>query len=117
MGGSTEPSSPESSLGGGGSGGTGNGAAAGPETLEAELSGRLATLRVDEGQVKFLGATSNLVFIPLEKDDEDVEQQLQSTGGGYLGPAMQPQNDITTWTTVTGNADLVIHLIVSIPRC
>lgn len=111
---STEPSSPESSLSGGGAGSS-------AETLEAELSGRMATLRVDEGQVKFLGATSNLVFIPLEsREDEDDQQQLQLQNGvgsvGYLGNSLQPQIDITSWTTVTGNADLVIHLIVRFPR-
>ncbi|KAA8892930.1 hypothetical protein FN846DRAFT_788612, partial [Sphaerosporella brunnea] len=35
-----------------------------PASLEAELSGKLGALRLEEGQVRFIGATSNLMLLP-----------------------------------------------------
>ncbi|TGZ82503.1 hypothetical protein EX30DRAFT_394788 [Ascodesmis nigricans] len=79
-----------------------------PESLEAELSGKMATLRVDEGQVRFLGATSNLVFIPASRDDEAAELE-------NISESDQLQHDATmailSWTNATENAQMIAHFI------
>ncbi|KAI5776297.1 fungal-specific transcription factor domain-containing protein, partial [Geopyxis carbonaria] len=77
-----------------------------PATLEAELSGKMGALRLEEGQVRFIGATSNLILIPSgkEREEEDVIESL-------VERFERQEKPITTWTTVTQDPDLIAHLI------
>lgn len=73
-------------------------------TFETELSGKMGELRIENGAVRFLGGTSNLIY--LDPSDEDT--------GGYTGTTdvYQQQDDpLTSWTTVTNDTELVVHLI------
>jgi hypothetical protein len=79
-----------------------------PESLEAELSGNMGALRLEEGQVRFIGATSNLLLVPSGHGSED-EVEVESLAERYQ---RQQENPILSWTTVTKDPDLVVHLIV-----
>jgi len=79
-----------------------------PESLEAELSGKMGALRLEEGQVRFIGATSNLLLVPSGHGPED-EVEVESLAERYQ---RQQENPILSWTAVTKDPDLVIHLIV-----
>ncbi|KAF3483487.1 nitrogen assimilation transcription factor nirA [Arthroderma uncinatum] len=76
--------------------------------FESELTGKISELRLD-GAVKYVGGTSNLIFLP-EFSDED---ELYSGG-----ETPDDQNDltdlddcITSWTSVTDNKELIRHLL------
>ena len=83
-----------------------NGAVPEIPTFETELSGKMGELRLDNGSVRFIGGTSNLIFLGSSLD-----------GDGGIAPAAsieqyQQQDDpITSWTTVTSDPELVVHLI------
>ncbi|KAE8447672.1 Nitrogen assimilation transcription factor nit-4 [Mollisiaceae sp. DMI_Dod_QoI] len=71
-------------------------------TFETELSGKMGELRLENGSVRFLGGTSNLIY--LEPTDEDE---------GYAGVEVLQQQDepLTSWTTVTSDTEVIVHLI------
>ncbi|KAF8855352.1 hypothetical protein BDZ45DRAFT_504789 [Acephala macrosclerotiorum] len=71
-------------------------------TFETELSGKMGELRLENGSVRFLGGTSNLIY--LEPMDE---------GEGYGGTELLQQQDepLTSWTTVTSDTEVIVHLI------
>lgn len=97
--------------------------------FEAELAGKMGQLRVDgEGQVKFVGATSNLALLP--KHERPPEQThiygLDSAlNGDYNDPMRLYSPDdmtdtglsddgfdpVTSWTTVTKDKGLISHLL------
>ncbi|RPA81159.1 hypothetical protein BJ508DRAFT_414997 [Ascobolus immersus RN42] len=97
--------------------------------FEAELAGKMGQLRVDgEGQVKFVGATSNLALLP--KHERPPEQThiygLDSAlNRDYNTVRLYPPDDITdstglsddgfdaitSWTTVTPDRGLIEHLL------
>ena len=75
-------------------------------TLERELSGKMGELRVEGGSVRFIGGTSNLLFLDPELG---TPQGLVATTPENL---FQRQEDIlTSWTSVTKNAELIFHLL------
>ncbi|CZR63477.1 probable pathway-specific regulatory protein nit-4 [Phialocephala subalpina] len=71
-------------------------------TFETELSGKMGELRLENGSVRFLGGTSNLIY--LEPTDE---------GEGYGGTELLQQQDepLTSWTAVTSDTEAIVHLI------
>lgn len=73
-------------------------------SLESELSGKLGALRLEEGQVRFIGATSNLILVPgaIKVEERPEEDRLDG---------LMAQNPITAWTRVTDDADLVVTLV------
>lgn len=75
--------------------------------FESELAGKMSELRVD-GTGKFIGGTSNLIFLP--PGSELVEPD--STGDG-MGMYQQQDGEgpIICWTTVTNNKELIRHLL------
>lgn len=74
--------------------------------FETELSGKMGELRLENGSVSFIGGTSNLLYLDSKCGGEDV---MTSTDG-YL--QYQRQEDaVVSWTEVTSDPDLVIHLI------
>lgn len=76
----------------------GNGVAGTP-TLEKQLYGKLGDLRLDEGSVRYFGGTSNLIHITQDEDGEEADQYVQQ------------EDPITSWTTVTDDPELVVHLL------
>jgi hypothetical protein len=74
-------------------------------SLEAELSGKMGALRLEEGQVRFIGATSSLMLLPTAQRSEDELDR----------PTMQDQREdipLISWTKVTQDKELITHLIV-----
>lgn len=73
--------------------------------FEKELSGKMGKLRLDNGSMSIIGATSNLIFVESGTDGED--------GGSTTEDSEQyeEQDAITSWTDVTRDPDLVVHLL------
>lgn len=74
--------------------------------FEKELSGKMGKLRLDNGSVSVIGGTSNLIFIESSSDGED--------GGSSTDESEQyeqQEDAITSWTQVTSDPELVVHLL------
>jgi hypothetical protein len=70
--------------------------------FETELSGKMGELRLENGSVRFLGGTSNLIYLD-PADDND---------GNVGSDAYQQQDDpLMSWTTVTRDTEVIVHLI------
>jgi len=71
-------------------------------TFETELSGKMGELRLENGSVRFLGGTSNLIYLDPTDDHE-----------GFTGSEVyqQQEDPLTSWTTVTMDTEVIIHLI------
>lgn len=67
----------------------------------------MGALRLEEGQVRFIGATSNLMLLPSSQGAED-EADL----GDVSTTVLARQESILSWTRVTQDKDLILHLIV-----
>ncbi|KAI1945139.1 hypothetical protein LOZ39_004806 [Ophidiomyces ophidiicola] len=74
--------------------------------FESELAGRMSELRLD-GTVKYVGGTSNLVFLPMSPDPDDSDSGMVRSGENQH----PSDNLITCWTTVTKNKELICHLL------
>ncbi|KAF7512164.1 hypothetical protein GJ744_002326 [Endocarpon pusillum] len=73
--------------------------------FETELSGKMGDLRV-EGSVKFIGGTSNLIWLPTE---HEVDGTAYSGARDHL--ATPSEEAVLSWTSVTTDKDLISHLI------
>jgi ribosomal protein L13E len=74
--------------------------------FEAELSGKMGELRLENGSVSFIGGTSNLIFLGSETDGEG------DAGSAEGVEQYQQQVDpIASWTEVTSDPELVHHLL------
>ncbi|KAG9535784.1 hypothetical protein KCU77_g23525, partial [Aureobasidium melanogenum] len=69
--------------------------------FEKQLSTRAGELRLDDGSVRYIGGTSNLLF--LQADDS----QSSSVSEAYP----QQENPVTSWTNQTSDPELVMHLV------
>jgi len=71
--------------------------------FETELSGKMGELRLENGSVRFLGGTSNLIYLDPTVDGDD----------GLTGfEAYQQQDEpLLSWTNVTTETEVVVHLI------
>jgi hypothetical protein len=70
--------------------------------FEKQLSTRVGELRLDDGSVRYIGGTSNLLFLQAEKDS-----QASSVSDVYP----QQENPVTSWTNQTSDPELVMHLV------
>jgi hypothetical protein len=71
-------------------------------TFETELSGKMGELRLENGSVRFLGGTSNLIYLdPTDDDDGANDSEL----------LQQQDEPLTSWTTVTSDTEVIVHLI------
>ena len=75
-------------------------------SFERELSGRMGELRLDNGAIRFLGGTSNLLFNDPESNTPD-EVTSRDSDGFYS----QRDDAIRSWTTVTDDVNLILHLL------
>ena len=83
-----------------------NGTPSSVPKFEKELSGKMGNLRLDNGSVSFIGGTSNLIFMG-SGSGTDVED------GGFSTDDLEEEQEyaITSWTGVTSDPDLVVHLL------
>lgn len=75
--------------------------------FESELSGKMGDL-VLEGSVRFIGGTSNLVWLPPGSDARESTSPSQMSG---VIPPQRPPDGILSWTNVTKDKNLIVHLI------
>ena len=72
--------------------------------FEKELSGKIGELRLENGSVSFVGGTSNLIFLGSgpgpDKSETAIAEEYQ-----------QQADPITSWTKVSNDPELIIHLI------
>ncbi|KAI9798141.1 MAG: hypothetical protein M1825_005645 [Sarcosagium campestre] len=78
-------------------------------TFEAEISGKMGELRIEDGSVRYIGGTSNMIF--LEGNREDSEPDRASSAPEFAGRLMQQDEAIASWTTVTSDVTLIVHLV------
>lgn len=69
--------------------------------FEKNLYGKMGDLRLDDGSVRYIGGTSNLIHLAQQ---EEVDY---SNADDYL----QQESPITSWTHVTNDPELVLHLL------
>ena len=75
--------------------------------FEAELSGKMGDLWLD-GSVKFIGGTSNLIWMPDSLD----QRTIGSSPSSSLADVVKPKEEaILSWTTVTQDTDLILHFL------
>ena len=86
--------------------GTENGKLQEVPRFESELSGHMGELKLEDGSVKFIGGTSNLLFVGSDLDKHD--RGPPSVG---LDRYQEQAAPITSWTEVTSDLDLVAHLM------
>ncbi|KAL8977520.1 MAG: hypothetical protein Q9205_006693 [Flavoplaca limonia] len=72
--------------------------------FEKELSGKVGELRLENGSTSFVGGTSNLVFLGTGVD-------LTQRADGAVGQHQQQANPIVSWTEVTKDHELIVHLM------
>ncbi|KAL6238601.1 nitrogen assimilation transcription factor nirA [Aspergillus navahoensis] len=72
------------------------------DQFESELAGKMSNLVLD-GSRKFIGGTSNLIFLPPGSELNEFKPGL-ATGGDLEG-------SVTRWTTVTDDQQLISHLL------
>lgn len=74
--------------------------------FETELSGKMGDLLL-EGSVKFIGGTSNLIWLPPGAEFHDSHSSPDS--GREV--VRTREEAVLSWTTVTQDKDLILHLI------
>jgi hypothetical protein len=82
--------------------GTNDGGSINGTTFESQLFGKMGDLRLDDsGFRQYVGGTSTLIHTT----------DLQSDLATDLDEFEQQENPITSWTTVTDDPELVLHLV------
>ena len=82
---------------------TDNGTPSGVPQFEKALSRKMGKLRLDNGSLSVIGGTSNLIFMGSAEDgasSTDESEQYE-----------QQEDAITSWTEVTSDPELVVHLL------
>jgi hypothetical protein len=80
-------------------------ALAAQSTFESQLSGKMGELRLEDGSTRYIGGTSHLIYL---NEHEGAESSALLSN---IDQYQQQDNPITSWTTVTSDPDLVLHLI------
>lgn len=71
-------------------------------TFETQLGTKMGELRLDDGSVRYIGGTSNLLFLTAAQ---------AAVGGSNADQYQQQEDPITSWTSVTSDPELVVHLL------
>ena len=79
-------------------------AASGGAKIEREISAKMGELRLENGAVRFLGGTSNLLYLDTEID-AGREAAVVATD------IMQRADPVMSWTSVSSDRDLIVHLL------
>jgi hypothetical protein len=75
-------------------------------TFEGQLSGKMGQLHLEEGSTRYLGGTSNLIYLSQDNDEYGY--------GGAVGSAelyLSKEEAILSWTNTTQDPELVTHLL------
>ncbi|KAK4897040.1 hypothetical protein LTR49_028070 [Elasticomyces elasticus] len=59
----------------------------------------MGDLRLDDGSVRYIGGTSNLIHLAQDESNESIDEYSQQ------------EDPITSWTKVTDDPELVVHLL------
>ena len=78
----------------------------GGQIFERELAGKMGELRLENGSMKFIGGTSNLLYY----DSESISQDTVSSPS-YSETYQRRDDAIRYWNNVTSDTDLIIHLL------
>lgn len=91
-----------------------------PAEGEFDLARKMGELRLENGSVRFIGGTSHLIYIGDSLGDNDVDSSPENSTEGALADRMESQFEspyntteeaINSWTTVTTDTTLIIHLM------
>lgn len=77
-----------------------------PTTFENELSGKMGGLTLDNGAVRFLGGTSNLIYLSPED-----HTRTDPIDGLPPDSILEHKEPVSSWTTVTNDETLILHLL------
>lgn len=69
-------------------------------TFESQLSSKMGTLKLEDGGVRYIGGTSNLMFMVSEEAGSSQDEFEAASG-----------SPITSWTPVTDDIELINHLM------
>ncbi|KAF2143695.1 uncharacterized protein K452DRAFT_325640 [Aplosporella prunicola CBS 121167] len=75
-------------------------------TFEGNLSGKMGQMRLEDGSQRYIGGTSNLIYLGQGSDTED-----DSLSSGRSDAYQQLEDPVTSWTTATDDPELVVHLM------
>lgn len=70
-------------------------------SFETEVSGKMGELRLENGSVRFIGGTSNLIYLSPEDENDQ----------GDAGTVEQQNEPLSSWTNVTKDTNVILHLI------
>ncbi|KAI9878753.1 MAG: hypothetical protein M1830_010606 [Pleopsidium flavum] len=84
----------------------GNGLLSEVPKFETELSGKMGELRLDNGSVRFIGGTSNLIFLGPGSDEDEAMPPMTK-----VEQYQEQEDPVASWTTVTSDPVLIIHLM------
>lgn len=73
--------------------------------FDTELSGKMGDLLLD-GSVKFIGGTSNLVWL-----EDPSNSNITSPASSETNIVRPHENAIISWTTITKDKDLILHFL------
>jgi hypothetical protein len=75
-------------------------------TFESQLSTNTGELRIEDGSARYIGGTSNLIFLG-EIDRDYGTNSMTTTQNEY----QHEESAITSWTNVTKDPELIMHLL------
>jgi hypothetical protein len=75
--------------------------------FESHLSGKMGELRLEDGSTRYIGGTSIL----LNLDEEAASDDPSSAVATVELPSADAENPITSWTNVTKDPEVVLHLL------
>lgn len=76
-------------------------------SFENELSMKMGELRLENGTVRFIGGTSNLIYLSPERPEDNSIAGLPPTRSYHSNKT----DALLSWTTVTQDPDLILHLL------
>ena len=77
----------------------------------------MGDLRLDDGTVRYIGGTSNLIHVNQDEGVDEADEYYQQDVSSHINYKQSTitkpelQNPITSWTTVTDDEELVAHLL------
>lgn len=72
--------------------------------FETQLSGKMGELRLENGSVRFLGGTSNLIYLDPNKPNSSPDE-------GVALEMIEYEDPLLSWTTVTQDTEVIVHLM------
>jgi hypothetical protein len=76
-------------------------------TFENQISTKMGELRLEGGSARYIGGTSNLLFLSDDRDHSPTSTELSMEQYGLEGD----EDAITSWSNVTDDQELTLHLL------